>query len=459
MPYDVMENQLASNLMANELAPQTAESAAGLSARSSLVALPVSLDEVDFGLVLLDGDLRATFVNRAFRQFWRLDESDCEGRPSFPDLMRRGKAALTRSVPRKEFEDHVEAMVLRVRTGDPAPIDIRLPNREVLRFQCVALPGGGRMLSYTRVTDIFQRSDEMEVLQNAIDNIEQGIVLINDALLVQFVNKKARAFWNLSPDLCKKGLTVAEFIAHVRSSGLYDVPDEELESYVIRRVTMIKTGDPTPFDIPIKDGRTIRVNCTALVGGGRMLTYTDVTDLIQRARQQEYFAVTDPLTGLYNRRYLLDHCNREFQRAARRGQAVSMVSLDVDHFKSFNDNYGHDAGDAVLKSVGDVLRETFRSDDIPCRLGGEEFVILLPDTPTEVAASRAEELRRKIEKMVVRHHDGVLPKVTVSVGVASYPEHGANADVILKAADDALYKAKRSGRNTVAIADRSLRCA
>lgn len=165
-------------------------------------------------------------------------------------------------------------------------------------------------------------------------------------------------------------------------------------------------------------------------------------------------SIRDVLTGLYNRRYLLDTCRREFQRAARSGHSVSLLSLDVDHFKNFNDNHGHDAGDTVLRALGEVMRNLFRDDDVPCRFGGEEFVVILPSCTQENAALRAEELRRKVEGIVVRYADGNLPRVTISIGVASFPEFGNSPMEVLKAADDALYVAKRDGRNRVYVSGR-----
>ena len=160
-------------------------------------------------------------------------------------------------------------------------------------------------------------------------------------------------------------------------------------------------------------------------------------------------SIRDVLTGLFNRRYMLETCRREFQRAARAGQFVSILSIDVDHFKTFNDNHGHDAGDSVLRCVGETLRSVFREEDVPCRFGGEEFVVLLPGATPEAAARRAEELRGKIEALSVRYAEGNLPKVTISVGVAAFPRSGNNPMEVLKVADEALYVAKAEGRNCV----------
>jgi len=160
-------------------------------------------------------------------------------------------------------------------------------------------------------------------------------------------------------------------------------------------------------------------------------------------------SIRDPLTGLFNRRYMLETCRREFSRAAREKQPVTMLSIDVDHFKKLNDNHGHDAGDTVLKEVGNCLESFFRNEDVACRFGGEEFVVVLPGAALGDGAKRAEELRAKIEAITVRYLDQNLPRITISVGAAAFPEAGDNPQSVLKAADDALYRAKEGGRNRV----------
>ena len=160
-------------------------------------------------------------------------------------------------------------------------------------------------------------------------------------------------------------------------------------------------------------------------------------------------SVRDVLTGLNNRRYLLETARRELLRAERGKHPVSVVTIDVDHFKAFNDNHGHDAGDTVLRHVGEILRALFTDEAVPCRFGGEEFVVLLPGATIEDAVARAEELRARIEALTIRYADGQLPRVTISAGVAAFPEAGSNLMDMLKLADAALYRAKQNGRNRV----------
>ena len=163
-------------------------------------------------------------------------------------------------------------------------------------------------------------------------------------------------------------------------------------------------------------------------------------------------SIRDPVTGLFNRRYMLETCRREFSRAARGNQPVSILSIDVDNFKKFNDNHGHDAGDTVLRAVANCMETTFRNEDVPCRFGGEEFVVLLPGASIEIATRRAEELRARIESLTVRYLEANLPRITISIGVAAFPEAGDNPQLVLKVADDALYRAKEGGRNRVEVA-------
>jgi diguanylate cyclase (GGDEF)-like protein len=160
-------------------------------------------------------------------------------------------------------------------------------------------------------------------------------------------------------------------------------------------------------------------------------------------------SIRDVLTGLFNRRYMLETCRLEFSRAARAGQSISILSIDVDHFKKYNDNHGHDAGDMVLRAVGNCLENLFRNEDIPCRFGGEEFVVILPGADADAGSRRAEQLRSKTEEIVVRYLEKNLPRITVSIGVAVFPQAGDNPQAVLKAADEALYRAKEKGRNRV----------
>lgn len=160
--------------------------------------------------------------------------------------------------------------------------------------------------------------------------------------------------------------------------------------------------------------------------------------------------IRDDLTGLYNYRYLREFLQKEIARASRHAHSFSLVFLDVDHFKNFNDNHGHMDGDEILCQMAHFLRSRLRKMDLIARYGGEEFIILLPETPAEAAFILAREIRRAIEEHPFAGEE-VQPggKLTISLGIASFPDDGDSMDLLLRKADAALYRAKRSGRNQV----------
>jgi diguanylate cyclase (GGDEF)-like protein len=163
-------------------------------------------------------------------------------------------------------------------------------------------------------------------------------------------------------------------------------------------------------------------------------------------------SVRDPLTSLFNRRYLSESLGRELARCARRKLPLSVLAFDLDHFKAFNDNYGHPAGDAILVAFARVLATSSRGEDIACRQGGEEFVMICPEMSREVALRRAAEIMAKVAALEVIHEGRRLPPITASIGLALLPEHGSKPAELLAAADAALYEAKNRGRNRVEVA-------
>jgi diguanylate cyclase (GGDEF)-like protein len=166
--------------------------------------------------------------------------------------------------------------------------------------------------------------------------------------------------------------------------------------------------------------------------------------LRQQNEQLEKLSITDGLTGLFNRRRLMEMLTGEVERSKRLGHVCTVLMMDVDNFKRYNDAHGHQAGDAVLKGLGDVLRETTREIDCTARYGGEEFFVLLPETDIKDAADVAERIRTRLKERIF-----LGGRVTVSVGIAAFPEHGDTPEDLIAAADAALYRAKREGRDRV----------
>jgi diguanylate cyclase (GGDEF)-like protein len=164
-------------------------------------------------------------------------------------------------------------------------------------------------------------------------------------------------------------------------------------------------------------------------------------------------SIRDALTGLFNRRYLEETLEREIHRTARASQALSVTMLDVDHFKNFNDTFGHAAGDAVLHEIGVFLLRNTRADDIACRYGGEEFALIMPNADAEATRIRIEQMRLGATELRIMYADKPLGPITISAGIAAFPTHGSSPKQIMTAADAALYRAKRAGRDRVVVAE------
>ena len=163
--------------------------------------------------------------------------------------------------------------------------------------------------------------------------------------------------------------------------------------------------------------------------------------------------ITDPLTNLYNRRFLQEYLPQEIAKAKRASSSVAVLMFDLDFFKRINDVFGHEAGDAFLKSVAALLQGCIRESDIACRYGGEEFVLVLSGASLDGAIKKAEKIRNAVMDLDLIIRQKPLGKVSTSIGIAVYPEHGAEMEALLRAADEALYEAKERGRNRVVVSE------
>jgi diguanylate cyclase (GGDEF)-like protein len=173
--------------------------------------------------------------------------------------------------------------------------------------------------------------------------------------------------------------------------------------------------------------------------------------LREKNKELEQLSTTDSLTGLFNRKHLMEKLDLELGRSDRYQHDFTLLIIDIDHFKRYNDTYGHLAGDEVLRRMGTTLKESIRKSDYAARYGGEEFIVLLPETGAEAGAQMAERIRRKMAEEEMGT-DTNRTNVTISAGVASFPDYGENAETLIRNADEALYEAKRRGRNQIIIA-------
>ncbi|MGB9737074.1 GGDEF domain-containing protein [Chloroflexus sp.] len=173
-----------------------------------------------------------------------------------------------------------------------------------------------------------------------------------------------------------------------------------------------------------------------------------LSNLALRATLREQ-AIIDPLTGLYNRRYLETSLSRELHRAQREQIPLTVAIIDIDHFKQFNDQYGHDAGDTLLRELAVIFREHLRQSDLACRFGGEEFVLILPGVNRATAQTRLQHLREVVQQRQIIFAGAPLRPVTISIGYFTCENDEIEPHILLQRADAALYAAKRSGRNRV----------
>jgi two-component system, cell cycle response regulator len=172
--------------------------------------------------------------------------------------------------------------------------------------------------------------------------------------------------------------------------------------------------------------------------------------LVQDLQKQ---IITDPLTNLFNRRFLQEYLPREVAKAKRVAGSFAVLMIDLDFFKRINDIFGHEAGDIVLKNVAILLKNSIRESDVACRYGGEEFVLVLSEVSTDGAGKKAEGIREAVMDLALAIRQKSLGRVSSSIGVAVYPDHGVDMDSLLRAADEALYEAKENGRNCVVMSE------
>lgn len=220
-------------------------------------------------------------------------------------------------------------------------------------------------------------------------------------------------------------------------------------------------------DLPLKaiDGRLIQVEFVSNVywAGGERVIQCNIRDITERKRVQDALiesesslreqSVRDHLTGLFNRRYMEETLNRELLRASRKHLSLGVIMLDVDHLKQWNDTRGHAAGDLILRELGNLLLGHFRGEDVACRYGGDEFIIILPDASRQVTCQRAKLICEHASQFQLTFEKQTLDPVTLSLGVAVFPEHGSTGTALLRAVDEALYRAKNTGRGQVVVAD------
>jgi diguanylate cyclase (GGDEF)-like protein len=424
-------------------------------ARAQIVAashdaqvVSAALNNVDFGVLLLDTEMRAEFINRAFRRMLGYPDNLADGKPLFADIAEYTRARGVLRIKGVDPEEDIATRIAMLRSGDPTPVELRLADGRIVRVRCSVLPDGWRMLTYTDVTEEGRRAEELEALRSALDQVEYGVMLLDRDLRAQFINRAFRRMAAIPDELADSNPTFERIMRHGKDTSAYAVPDGDLEAFIARRLEVVREGTKGPIELRWSGGRVVRNQITVLPGGGRMLTYNDISDLAKAAEELERLATTDALTSLHNRRQFFTLAAREWNRVQRYDRPLALLMFDIDSFKSINDRFGHEVGDNVLVRVAAVCKEAKRDTDIVARIGGEEFAFLLPETDLPSAGLFAERLRAACAKVHVLPDRRDLA-ITVSVGVAEVDPGMRGIEDAMRAADAALYAAKRAGRNRV----------
>lgn len=279
-------------------------------------------------------------------------------------------------------------------------------------------------------------SDAVEVM----DPVTLGFIDVNDTECRElgYSREELLSMKIMDIDVELTPNQMKEFMAHIQQKG------------EVRFESVHRRKDDTKFPVEVIT-KLVELDKPYLMSIARDITErkhaeAEVQILQEQLREQ---ALHDPLTGLYNRRYLEESIGREIIRAERYSKPIGIVMCDIDHFKRVNDSYGHLEGDEVLKAFAELLSKHSRGSDIVCRFGGEEFLLLLPDMPPDIAYQRAEELRASLESQQIGKS---LIQVTASFGVAAFPLNGTTIEALISAVDTAMYRAKETGRNRVVVA-------
>lgn len=427
----------------------------------SLALLQATFDSTADGIIVTTPEQGIISHNHKFRQMWQLSGS-C------PTLSANVEQYM--SVMAKQVKDP-DAFLRRIEdighTPEAETYDIlELHDGRIFEYYSTPYQAGsisaGRVWSFRDVTDRKRAEAELHAsrarLQAMFDNAAVGIVLLDASGNVINANNRTADMLRCSVD----NVTRLNFLDVTHPEDI-ETSYDRIQSLIngktdncrIERRIVRQDGSMFWGDVAITAIRDTAGILDAIIG-----VVIDITErkeaeaLIQQVNEQlKYQAICDPLTGLFNRRYLDETLRRELQRAARQCHPLAVVLLDIDHFKHVNDTYGHDAGDVVLQAVAEVLQSRTRSNDIVCRYGGEEFVLILPGASLEDTWRRAEELRTRIKYLVVKHYDQSLETVTISAGIAVFPMHAASDEEMVKAADTALYRAKANGRDCVVVAE------
>lgn len=415
------------------------------------------LSNAGVGIMLADRYARHVDVNRRWCRIFGYERNEVRGKLSIRSIVHPDEAV--------SLGEHFSTLLSGKKTS-------RTQERRFLRkdgrvfwglisTSTVKNAAGEHMWVVGMITDI----DEQKRIEEALRESEERLRFITENThdIVWQLDRDLRFTYINGADERMRGYVREEVIGRnfkeIITPAGYPIVDQAMQRR-LKHTNRESGKGAESFEVEMfcKDGSLVwvEINSTPIHDkSGQIVGYIGVTrDATQRHKTHERLreqTIRDPLTGLFNRRFLDESMERELSRAKRDNLPLALAMIDIDRFKNLNDTYGHQAGDEVLKRLGKLIQNGARSADLPCRYGGEEFLLVLPNMTLERAAERAQQWRTAFADEKIRF-GGTTLSATFSVGVAAYPEHGNSSDVLIRAADQALYTAKGSGRNRVVVA-------
>lgn len=288
-------------------------------------------------------------------------------------------------------------------------------------------------------------AEEHAILETALNTIPDGVLVLDNQLKLVAWNEQVFDVLEVNSDAILTAIDpVDELLSTVAERG--DYGPGETSALVARLKKLLCDQEPRTYEQRLIMGKWIKCRTAPMPNSGYIAVYRDINESKSLNERLEHLASVDALTNALNRRKFIETADAEFQRSRRYGRTLSFLVMDIDHFKSVNDSYGHATGDETLRSVARACRSVLRDADILGRIGGEEFAVVLPETDARAAHLAAERLRRAVAATTLATTEGNL-SVTVSVGIAQAAPSHESAEAVIADADSALYQAKRTGRN------------
>ena len=415
-----------------------------------------ALKHMTHGLCMFDRDQRLVVCNDRYGEMYALTAEQTKAGATLRSIL---EARVNAGMSPREAEQYVFTRLQEVAAGQAYYVENMLSDGRVYSVNHQPMADGGWVAIHQDISEY--KKIEQALLEStaalknsnerfaaALQNMSQGLCMIDSAQRILVANERYKEIYNLSDDLLIPGTTLNQIIEHRSSTGNYIGPAPA--EYVAAQLT-----NPTTIE-KLGNGRVVLVLRHPMADGSWLTTHEDITERWRNETRISFMAHHDALTGLANRAALVERIEDASARHRRWGEEFNVLMLDLDRFKQVNDTFGHPTGDELLKQVAERLKTMLRETDVLARLGGDEFAIIQvnDDHPGDAAEALAARIIRGLGEPFVVDGNGV--SVGASVGISLAPQHGIHADDLLKMADLALYHAKSLGRNRYAIFEPAL---